>query len=71
VTADAVTVIVAQRVSTIMDADQILVIEDESADPAGQHDEVEHRETPGCALVSMLASLPRCVDMHQAGGELP
>ena len=40
VTADAVTVIVAQRVSTIIDADQILVLEDGEIVGLGTHDEL-------------------------------
>jgi ATP-binding cassette subfamily B protein len=40
VTADAVTVIVAQRVSTIMNADQILVIEDGRQVGLGTHREL-------------------------------
>ena len=40
VVADAVTVIVAQRVSTIINADQILVIEDGRQVGLGTHDEL-------------------------------
>jgi ATP-binding cassette subfamily B protein len=40
VTADACVVIVAQRVSTIIDADQILVIEDGAVVGRGTHDEL-------------------------------
>jgi ATP-binding cassette, subfamily B, multidrug efflux pump len=40
ITADAVIVIVAQRVSTIVDADQILVLEDGAIVGKGRHDEL-------------------------------
>ncbi|MBE1486360.1 ABC transporter ATP-binding protein [Plantactinospora soyae] len=40
VTADAAVVIVAQRVSTIVDADQIIVLENGSIVGAGRHDEL-------------------------------
>ncbi|HEY0700143.1 MAG TPA: ABC transporter ATP-binding protein, partial [Micromonospora sp.] len=40
VTADAAVVIVAQRVSTIVDADQIIVLEDGSVVGLGRHDEL-------------------------------
>ena len=40
VTADAAVVIVAQRVSTIIDADQIIVLEDGAIVGAGRHDEL-------------------------------
>jgi ATP-binding cassette subfamily B protein len=40
VTADATVVIVAQRVSTILDADQILVLEDGVVVGHGRHDEL-------------------------------
>ena len=39
-TADAATVIVAQRISTIADADQILVLEDGAVVGRGTHDEL-------------------------------
>jgi ATP-binding cassette subfamily B multidrug efflux pump len=40
VTADAVVVIVAQRVSTIIDADQIIVLEDGAVVGVGRHEEL-------------------------------
>ncbi len=40
VTTDATVVIVAQRVSTIVDADQILVLEDGEVVGRGRHDEL-------------------------------
>ncbi|GAB3807614.1 hypothetical protein GCM10027605_38270 [Micromonospora zhanjiangensis] len=40
VTADAAVVIVAQRVSTIVDADQIIVLEDGAVVGIGRHDEL-------------------------------
>jgi ATP-binding cassette subfamily B multidrug efflux pump len=40
VTADACVVIVAQRVSTIIDADQIVVVEDGAIVGTGTHDEL-------------------------------
>ena len=39
-TADATVVIVAQRVATIMDADQIVVLEDGGVIGLGTHDEL-------------------------------
>src|SRR6185437_12708136 len=40
VTADAAVIIVAQRVSTIVDADQIVVLEDGEVVGIGRHDEL-------------------------------
>ena len=40
VTADAAVIIVAQRVSTIIDADQIIVLEDGAVVGSGRHDEL-------------------------------
>jgi ATP-binding cassette subfamily B protein len=40
ITADAAVVIVAQRVSTIIDADEILVLEDGAVVGRGRHDEL-------------------------------
>ncbi len=40
ITADAAVVIVAQRVSTIVDADQIIVLEDGAIVGMGRHDEL-------------------------------
>jgi ATP-binding cassette subfamily B protein len=40
VTRDAAVVIVAQRVATIVDADQIIVLEDGSVVGIGRHDEL-------------------------------
>jgi ATP-binding cassette subfamily B protein len=40
VTADAAVVIVAQRVSTILDADQIIVLEDGVVVGRGRHEEL-------------------------------
>ncbi len=57
VVADAVTVIVAQRVSTIMNADQILVIEDGREVGLGTHRELlEHCPTYAEIVASQLTA---------------
>ena len=56
VTEDATVIIVAQRVSTIMDADQIVVVEDGGIVGLGNHDELIERCTPYAEIVdSQLA----------------
>jgi ATP-binding cassette subfamily B protein len=56
VTREATVIIVAQRVSTIMDADQIVVLEDGGIVGLGTHDELLERCTPYAEIVdSQLA----------------
>ena len=42
----------------------------EPADPANQHDDVEHWQTPNCISKLMLALAFQCVDLHQPDGDL-
>jgi ATP-binding cassette subfamily B protein len=56
VTGEATVIIVAQRVSTIMDADQIVVLEDGGIVGLGSHEELLERCTPYAEIVdSQLA----------------
>jgi ATP-binding cassette subfamily B protein len=57
VTRDAAVVVVAQRVSTILDADQILVLEAGEIVGAGRHDELVASCPPYAEIVqSQLAA---------------
>jgi ATP-binding cassette subfamily B protein len=51
VTKDATVIIVAQRVSTIMDADQIVVLEDGGVVGIGTHEELFERCVPYAEIV--------------------
>jgi ATP-binding cassette subfamily B protein len=56
VTEDATVIIVAQRVATIMDADQIVVLEDGSIVGFGTHDELLETCVPYAEIVDSQLS---------------
>ena len=62
VVADAAVIVVAQRVSTIVDADQIVVLEDGAVMGVGSHDEL-HRDVPDVRRDRRLAAVRRSSGM--------